>query len=196
MSERKRGKPDATTAAILRHWREAVPDDRLAHLVRDAARGLTRALQLRLSEHSISFGHWAFLRILWAGDGISQRELSVRAGLMEPTIHAAVLKMEVLGYVTRKRRDGNRKKLYIHLTAAGWALKDKLVPLAEAVNRVAAEGVPAADVETTRRTLLAIIANLAADEARALEDGRKIISTRDLGRMCAPSPPKDPAERG
>jgi DNA-binding MarR family transcriptional regulator len=196
MSERKRGKPDPTTAAILRHWREAVPDDRLAHLVRDAARGLTRALQLRLSEHSISFGHWAFLRILWEGDGISQRELSVRAGLMEPTIHAAVLKMEVLGYVTRKRREGNRKKLYIHLTAEGRALKDKLVPLAEAVNRVAAKGVPAADVETTRRTLLAIIDNLATDEARALENGRRIISTRDLGRLCAPAPPKDPAERG
>ena len=31
------------TSAILRHWREAVPNDRLAHLVRDAARGLTRA---------------------------------------------------------------------------------------------------------------------------------------------------------
>lgn len=196
MNERKHGKPDPTTEAILRHWREAVPDDRLAHLVRDAARGLTRALQLRLSEHSIPFGHWAFLRILWEGDGVSQRELSVRAGLMEPTTHAAVLKMETLGYVTRRHQEGNRKKIHIHLTPAGRALKDKLVPLAEEVNRVAAAGVPSADVETTRSTLLAIIANLAADEARALEEGLRITSTRDLGRLCAPAEPKDPAEHG
>lgn len=193
MNKREPGKPDPTTEAILRHWREAVPDDRLAHLVRDAARGLTRALQLRLSEHSISFGHWVFLRILWEGDGISQRELSVRAGLMEPTTHSAVLKMEAQGYVERRRQEGNRKRMHIHLTPAGMALKDKLVPLAEEVNRIAARGVPAADVETTRRTLLAIIANLAADEERALEGGLRITSTRDLGRMCAPAEPKDPA---
>ena len=128
MNKREPGKPDPTTEAILRHWREAVPDDRLAHLVRDAARGLTRALQLRLSEHSISFGHWVFLRILWEGDGISQRELSVRAGLMEPTTHSAVLKMEAQGYVERRRQEGNRKRMHIHLTPAGMALKDKLVP--------------------------------------------------------------------
>jgi DNA-binding MarR family transcriptional regulator len=187
----KRGKPHPTTEAILRHWREAVPDDRLAHLVRDAARGLTRALQLRLSEHSISFGHWVFLRILWEGDGISQRELSVRAGLMEPT----VLKMEAMGYVTRRRREGNRKKFYIYLTEEGRALKDRLVPLAEEVNRVAIEGVPRRDVETTRRTLLAIIANLAADEERALEDGMRVPATRDLARICAPDTPKNPAEQ-
>jgi len=193
MKEPSRGKPDPTTEAILRHWREAVPDDRLAHLVRDAARGLTRALQLRLSEHSISFGHWVFLRILWEGDGISQRELSVRAGLMEPTTHSAVLKMEALGYVERRRQEGNLKKLHIHLTSTGHALKEKLVPLAEEVNGIAAQGIPAADVETTRRTLLAIIANLAADEERALEDGLRITSTRDLGRICVPAEPKDPA---
>jgi DNA-binding MarR family transcriptional regulator len=190
----KSSKPDPTTEAILRHWREAVPDDRLAHLVRDAARGLTRALQLRLSEYSISFGHWVFLRILWEGDGISQRELSVRAGLMEPTTHAAILKMEALGYVTRRRREGNRKKLFIYLTDEGRALKDRLVPLAEEVNRVAVDGVPQPDVETTRGTLLAIIANLAADEERALEGGMRIPATRDLGRICPPDTPKDPAE--
>lgn len=195
MSETRNTGPDPTTEAILRHWREAVPDDRLAHLVRDAARGLTRALQLRLSEHSISFGQWAFLRILWEEDGLSQRELSVRAGLMEPTTHAAVLKMEALGYVTRQRREGNRKKLFINLTPEGRALKDLLVPLAEEVNRVAVEGLTPAEVETTRRTLLAIITNLAADEERALADGMRVPATRHLGRICAPDNPRDPSEK-
>ena len=32
---------------ILLHWREAVPNDRLAHLVKDATRALVRALQMR-----------------------------------------------------------------------------------------------------------------------------------------------------
>ena len=72
----KRTAPDAATEAILRHWREAVPNDRLAHLVKDATRGLLRALQMRLSKYGVAFGHWAFLRILWEQDGLTQRALS------------------------------------------------------------------------------------------------------------------------
>ena len=51
-------RPAPTTQSILRHWREAVPDDRLAHLVKDATRALVRALQMRLAAHAVSFGHW------------------------------------------------------------------------------------------------------------------------------------------
>ena len=36
---------DPETDAILLHWREAVPNDRLAHLIKDATRALLRALQ-------------------------------------------------------------------------------------------------------------------------------------------------------
>ena len=97
--------------AILRHWRGAVPDDRLAHLVKDATRAYARALQLRLLEHSVSFGHWSFLRILWVRDGLTQRELSIEAGVMEPTTHAAVNAMEKLGYVERRRGLDDRRAL-------------------------------------------------------------------------------------
>ena len=37
------------TELILRHWQDAVPDDRLAHLIRDVARALERSLQSRLA---------------------------------------------------------------------------------------------------------------------------------------------------
>ena len=76
-------KSPPSTQVILRHWREAVPDDRLAHLVKDATRALVRALQMRLGEHGVSFGHWTFLRILWESDGLTQRELSEEAGVTE-----------------------------------------------------------------------------------------------------------------
>ena len=85
------------TQAILRHWQKAVPNDRLAHLVKDATRALLRALQMRLAEHSVSIGHWTFLRVLWEADGITQRELSEQAGVMEPTTLSALKTMEKLG---------------------------------------------------------------------------------------------------
>src|SRR5688572_31170951 len=78
------------TEQILRHWREAVPNDRLAHLIKDATRALLRALQIRIAAHGVPLGHWTFLRILWEKDGLTQRELSDQAGVMEPTTFAAV----------------------------------------------------------------------------------------------------------
>src|SRR3546814_3225561 len=110
------------------HWQDINPNDRLAHLIRHAARSLVRGLQMRLAEHNVLFGHWAFLRILWEEDGLTQQELNQRAGLTEPTTYSALRAMESLGYIERKHLPGNRKNLYIFLTDAGRDLQDKLVP--------------------------------------------------------------------
>jgi len=173
-------RPSPDTETILRHWREAVPDDRLAHLVKDATRALVRALQMRLAEHSVSFGHWTFLRILWEGDGLTQRELSEQAGVMEPTTFTALKAMERLGYIARRQVGGDRKKVYVFLTPKGRALKRELVPLAEQVNAVAAHGVRKADIAVTRAVLLAIIENLAREDAA---QDKRMPSTRALARL-------------
>ena len=173
------------TQAILRHWRAAVPNDRLAHLVKDATRALVRALQMRLTEHAVSFGHWTFLRILWEHDGLTQRELSEEAGVMEPTTFSALQAMEKLGYVTRRQTPDNRKNVHIHLTPKGRSLKDKLVPLAEEVNSVAVRGVRPADLSAARGALLAIIENLARDELESTNRRRRVPSTRELARRVA-----------
>ena len=150
---------------VLRHWREAVPNDRLAHLVKDATRGLQRALQARLARHNVAFGHWVFLRILWEREGLTQRELSEEAGLMEPTTFSALVAMEKLGYIERRKLPHSRKNVYVYLTPAGRALKKALVPIAEEVNEIAVRSVDPRDVATTRRTLLVMIENIARDEA-------------------------------
>jgi DNA-binding MarR family transcriptional regulator len=155
------------TAYILRHWHEAVPQDRIAHLVRDTERAFRRALQLRLAAHRVPFGHWSFLRILWDADGLTQKELSLRAGVMEPTTLAAIRAMEARGLVERRRRPTNRKNVYVHLTAKGRALEARLVPLAEETNRASAAGIDPQDIATLRRVLLGMIDNLAKDEASA-----------------------------
>ena len=167
----------------LRRWDNVLPHDRFAHLVKHAARGLARALQMRLAEHSVSYGHWTFLRILWEAEGITQRELSARAGVMEPTTFSALQAMAKRGYVVRRRNPASRKEMQVFLTPAGRALKSKLVPLAEEVNEIALRGVAAPDVAATRRTLLKLIENLAADEAASEAPSRRIPSTRELGRL-------------
>ena len=185
MKSRREAPRQQPTQGILRHWREAVPEDRLAHLVKDATRALVRALQMRLVEHGVSFGHWTFLRILWERDGITQRELSGEAGVMEPTTFSALKAMELRGYVARRQMPENRKNIYVFLTARGRALKEKLVPLAEDVNRIAVAGLRAADIARSREILIAIIENLARDEAATGNGPRRVPSTRELARLAA-----------
>jgi MarR family transcriptional regulator, organic hydroperoxide resistance regulator len=129
-------------------------------VVREAARALTRDLTARLATQGVSFGHWAFLRILWESDGLTQRELSAQAGVMEPTTAAALKAMEELGYVERRQLPDNRKNVYVHLTPKGRALRVKLEPMALAVNQDAVRNVAAGDLAACRRALLAILDNL------------------------------------
>jgi DNA-binding MarR family transcriptional regulator len=164
-SARAKADRDAPADEILHHWREAVPNDRLAHLIKDATRGLVRALTARLAQHKVSFGHWVFLRILWERDGMTQRELAAQAGLTEPTTLSALTAMERAGYVARRKMPDNRKNVHVFLTSKGRALRASLVPLAEEVNRLAVAGIPAADVAVTRTTLLAMVENLAEEES-------------------------------
>lgn len=160
---------DSTTKALLHHWREILPKDRLAHLIRDVARMQTRGLQARLAQHGVSFGHWTFLRILWTQDGLTQRELSESAGVMEPTTFSAVKAMEAQGLIERRQLAGNRKNMHVFLTVKGRALEPMLVPLAEEVNIVSVRGMSPATIAIVREALLGMIENLAADEASVCE---------------------------
>ena len=155
---------NSVTHNILHHWREAVPNDRLAHLIRDTERAFRRALQIRLATHGVPFGHWSFLRILWETDGLTQKELSERAGVMEPTTFSAMKAMEFQGYIDRRQLPTNKKNIYVFLSSKGRALKSKLVPMAEETNSVSIEGITLQEIQTTRKVLFAMIENLAHDE--------------------------------
>lgn len=140
---------------------------------------------MRLTAHDVSLGHWTYLRILWEKEGLTQRQLSEEAGVMEPTTFSALNAMEKLGYIARRQMPDNRKKVYVFLTPKGRELKDKLVPLAEDVNRIAISGVPAEHITATRQTLLAIIENLARDDAASTDPERRVPSTRELASRVA-----------
>jgi MarR family transcriptional regulator, organic hydroperoxide resistance regulator len=159
--------------SVLHHWREAVPDDRFAHLVKDAARSFQRSLQKRLITEDVPFGLWTFLRVLWEHDGLTQKQLSDEVGVMEPTTFTAVKAMEARGWVERRQIAENRKNIYVFLTEAGRALKSTLVPLAETVNGLGINGLSDEDLAVARRVLLVIITQLAQDvscESSAVDD--------------------------
>jgi len=153
-------------------------DERIAHLTRLCARGFNRSLPRRLGDQWLSFGQWVFLLILWKEEGLTQKQLSDRASLTEPTVHTALHKLEQQGIVTRCTQNGNKRKQHVYLTDNGRAMQSVLEPLAVEANEIALQGLDDADQERFRQTLILILQNLRADEAEAEAKGIRIPPTR------------------
>lgn len=115
-------------------------DHSVGYQVRITHRALQRYLQQHIEPHGVTPGMWYFLRALWHEDGLTQRELSDIVGTMEPTTLTAIRSMEKNGLVTRTRSEQDRRKINIHLTPRGQALRGELLPLARKVVDDAVEG--------------------------------------------------------
>ena len=151
------------TEIILSHWKNGVPDDRIAHLIKDATRALVRSLQNELKKHGVPFSQWAILRVLWTQDGLSQRELSSMAGTMESTTANVLRQMENKGYILRRHLGKNKRKRHVFLTLKGRKLEKKLVPLAEEVNKKARKNIAQEEIKLLRNCLLTMIENLGSE---------------------------------
>lgn len=158
-------------------------EERLARLIRLAARSFNRSLQMRLTGEGVTFGQWIFLRILWQSDGLSQRELADRANLTEPTTHTALLRMEEQGFIARRNVGSNKRRLHAFLTEKGWQLRDVLEPMAVETNEIALNGLREDEIATLRHALTTIIRNLDQDEKDGAARGLKVPPTRSLSKI-------------
>ncbi|MCK5745188.1 MarR family winged helix-turn-helix transcriptional regulator [Oricola sp.] len=108
-------------------------EESVGYQVRQTHRLLQRYLQRKIEPYGVTPGMWYFLRALWDRDGMTQRELSLVVGTMEPTTLTAIKAMERSGLVRRVKNADDRRKINIFLTRRGQALRAELMPLAKEV---------------------------------------------------------------
>jgi DNA-binding MarR family transcriptional regulator len=130
------------------------------YLVRDAHRAFQRVLERRIAAYGVSRGQWYFLRVLWIADGLSQRELSARVGMMEPTTAIALRGMERSQLIRRLRADDDRRKVRVFLTAKAKRLRNELLTIARGITADAEQGLAARDLAMFRRVIMRMTANL------------------------------------
>ncbi|MBI2802348.1 MAG: MarR family transcriptional regulator [Gammaproteobacteria bacterium] len=161
---KSRGKA-ANRARDKQHIKRRIKELPLAASLGAAIRFTHRAfavdLQSHLAAHDIPVGMWYFLRALWEEDGLTQRELSRRVGIMEPTTLQQLRSMEAKGLIERRRSIIDRRKIHVHLTRAGKALKPRLLPYALEVNAAAVTGFSPSELGLLRRLLARVQQNLA-----------------------------------
>ncbi|WP_334162519.1 MarR family winged helix-turn-helix transcriptional regulator [Phenylobacterium sp.] len=141
----------------------ADPNNSIGYLSRIAFRSFSRALERRTLPHGVTAGQWRFLRVLWREDGLTQRELSRRVGMREPTTVTALKSLEKSGFVRRRQSEDDRRKIHVFLTPAAKKLQAVLAPCVAEVNGIALRGLSPDEVATLRRLLQHVGRNLAPE---------------------------------
>ncbi len=134
----------------------------LGYQLRALHHAMRQELEGRLARHGIPFGMGYYLRALWEADGLTQKELSQRAGTTEPTTVEMVRKMVERGIVERRRSPIDRRKIHVHLTRKGKRLEARALPYMMEIQDVALAGVTEAEERIFRSVLARMRGNLAA----------------------------------
>src|SRR6266700_797673 len=129
------------------------PIESAGYLVRDAHRAFQKLLEKRIAAHGISRGQWYFLRGLWIEDGLSQRELSARVGMMEPTTVIALRSMEKAGLIRRVRMSEDKRVAKVGLTTKAKRMRKALLALARGITEEAEAGISRGDLLRFRRVI-------------------------------------------
>lgn len=133
----------------------------VGNLARAAYRAFATGLERLTLPHGISSAQWPLLRALWDEEGLTQRELSRRVGIREPTMASALSKLEKVGFIRRSTRKEHRRSKRVFLSTKGQRLKERLMPCVEVVNGIALVDIDPDDIATAWRVLTAMNRNLA-----------------------------------
>jgi DNA-binding MarR family transcriptional regulator len=133
----------------------------IGYLLRDTARRILSDLTTRLEPHGITLPQYYVLRELWEEEGLTQREIAGRVGVLEPTMVATLDALVRLGLIERVRSTTDRRKTHVQLTPAGRTMRDTLHGYAAEVLEGALTGISDDEIAGLRRTLQRIKGNLA-----------------------------------
>lgn len=138
------------------------PERSLGYQVRGCHRRFDRLLHASLSGHQLKAGYWYYLRVLWMGDGVTQKYLSDMTNVTENTTVALVNGMVADGLVERVRDTEDRRKQRIYLTQRGRALENDLMHYALDINRIASAGIDPKELAVCASVLTRMSENLGA----------------------------------
>ncbi len=133
----------------------------IGYLLRDTARRILSDLTVRLEPHGITLPQYYVLRELWQEEGLTQREIANRVGVLEPTMVGTLDALERLGMIERRRSTADRRKTHVQLTPEGRKLRDTLHGYAADVLEHALTGISDAEIAELRRLLQRVKGNLA-----------------------------------
>ncbi|MBW8813632.1 MAG: MarR family transcriptional regulator [Caulobacterales bacterium] len=108
-------------------------DNQLCFAIYGATIAINRAYKPLLDKLGLTYPQFLVLSALWEADGRTIGAVAERLDLEPSTITPLVKRLELAGFVTRRRNPDDERQVQVRLTDKGWSMRQETVCLAEAL---------------------------------------------------------------
>ncbi|ADL03774.1 transcriptional regulator, MarR family [[Clostridium] saccharolyticum WM1] len=135
-------------------------DDCIAFITCRSARKLADCLEKRLNYHNITRSQWIALYYIKNNNMITQKQLSDKMSLKEPSVVRLVDKMEILGWVNRVNNESDKRTKLLTLTSNGQKIETEMQAIAEKFKSDVLNGLSQQDLDNFKSTLSKMLENI------------------------------------
>jgi DNA-binding MarR family transcriptional regulator len=100
-------------------------DQQVCFALYSASRATTAAYRTLLADLGVTYPQYLVLLVLWERDGRGVLELGDVLDLDTGTLSPLLKRIEALGLIERRRLSADERRVQIHLTTAGAALRER-----------------------------------------------------------------------
>ncbi len=123
-----------------------------------ASRAATAVYRPMLQELGLTYPQYLVLLLLWERDGASVRELGEELALDSGTLSPLLKRLEAAGLVRRQRSADDERRVQVHLTDDGDALRERAAAVPQQLAEAA--GLEPGELDQLRGTLSRLTAAL------------------------------------
>lgn len=134
--------------------------DSFDFLIRDTRLLVMGEIENRLSRLNIPIRIWFPLRVIYANEGLTQRELGRHIGYGDARAGVIVDVMVHRKLVSRRQSTRDKRRIDLYLTPAGRKMAQQVMRQSSAINKQIVAGFDASEVEALRALLLRVRENL------------------------------------
>ena len=127
---RVRGAPGMATADAAR-W--LALDHQLCFALYSSSLAMTKAYKPLLAPLGITYPQYLVMLVLWEGDGLTVSALGERLQLDSGTLTPLLKRLAALGLVQRQRDTVDERRVLLHLSPAGRAMKARALAVPQAI---------------------------------------------------------------
>lgn len=125
---------------------------------------LHRTVMTRAKKLGLTSGQPKILEYLSEQEGVEQKTIALHCEIERATAGSILERMEKEGLIERRRKEGNRRSLYVYLTPAGRALAKQTRQIFADAERAAFAGMQKEEVASLRAALERVYENLTRED--------------------------------
>lgn len=138
-------------------------DDCIAFITCKSAKDLADCLEKRLNYYNITRTQWIALYYIKNNNMITQKKLSDKMSLKEPSVVRLLDKMETLGWVNRISSESDKRIKFLNLTDSGQKIETNMLDVAEKFKEDVLNGISVEELDNFKSTLSKMLNNIECD---------------------------------